>query len=159
MIRTGIGYDSHRFSGKKGLVLGGVFIPEAPGLEGHSDADVVIHALIDALLGAAGAGNIGRLFPDDDPRYKGIASSVLLEKTMEVLAPARVIQNIDVIILAEEPRIEPYSAAMQKKLAALCGIMPEQVSVKGKSNEGMGFVGRREGIASFVSVLIRGEEI
>jgi len=159
MIRTGIGYDSHRFSGKEGLVLGGVFIPEAPGLEGHSDADVVIHALIDALLGAAGAGNIGRLFPDDDPRYKGIASSVLLEKTMEVLAPARVIQNIDVIILAEEPRIEPLSAAMQEKLAALCGIMPEQVSVKGKSNEGMGFVGRREGIASFVSVLIRGEEI
>lgn len=154
MIRTGLGYDSHRFTEGDGVFLGGVFIPFHKALEGHSDADAVLHALIDALLGAAGRGDIGGNFPDTDPEYAGIRSTILLEKAMEMIAPPWTVENIDLVILAEEPKIASYVQEMRGRIASLCGVSSSQVSVKGKTNEGMGFIGRGEGIAVLATVLI-----
>jgi 2-C-methyl-D-erythritol 2,4-cyclodiphosphate synthase len=147
--RCGIGYDSHRFGGEGPLVLGGVEIPGERALEGHSDADVVAHAVTDAVLGAAGLGDIGEHFPDDEPRHAGADSIALLAEALEaVAAPGWRVVNVDVSVLAERPHLGPFKAPMAKRLAGALGIEPAAVNVKAKSNEGMGFVGRGEGIAA-----------
>jgi 2-C-methyl-D-erythritol 2,4-cyclodiphosphate synthase len=148
MIRVGIGYDSHRFVEGRPLVLGGVTIPYQTGLAGHSDADAVAHALTDAILGAAAAGDIGRLFPDTDPRWKG-ADSLELLRTAHELVRSRgySLQQADLTIIAEQPRLAPHLGEMAARLASRLGASPETVSLKAKTNEGMGFIGRGEGIA------------
>lgn len=147
MTRFGIGYDSHRWVVKRPLILGGVRIPFPKGLAGHSDADAVLHAVIDALLGAAALGDIGALFPDSDPRWKGADSLVLLAQARRRLPPRFSVCNVDVTLLAEAPRLGPYKNRMRAKMARVLGIPVERVSVKAKTNEGMGFVGRGEGVA------------
>jgi 2-C-methyl-D-erythritol 2,4-cyclodiphosphate synthase len=148
-VRVGVGYDSHRASGARPLVLGGVTIPGAPGLQGHSDADVATHALIDALLGAASLGDIGTHFPDDDPRFEGVDSVSLLERTAGLVAGAGWrVANVDVTVICEQPRLAPFVDEMRPRLGAALGIEASAVGVKGKSNEGMGFIGRGEGIAA-----------
>lgn len=149
MTRTGIGYDSHRFAPGRRLVLGGVTIPHPEGLAGHSDADVVAHALTDAVLGAAGAGSIGGLFPDSDPRWKDADSMVLLREAYAVVrARGFTFVHCDITVIAEAPRIGPHAGEMATRIAASLGASPDDVNVKGKTNEGMGFIGRREGMAA-----------
>jgi 2-C-methyl-D-erythritol 2,4-cyclodiphosphate synthase len=149
-MRVGLGYDSHRFSASRSLVLGGIQIPDAPGLAGHSDGDAVLHALIDALLGAASLGSIGERFPDDDPTYAGADSAHLLMTAMGWLAEAGCqVANADITVITEQPRIRPYARAMEQRIGELLGIGAAGVSVKGKSNEGMGWIGRGEGLAVF----------
>jgi 2-C-methyl-D-erythritol 2,4-cyclodiphosphate synthase len=148
MIRVGIGYDSHRFIEGRPLVLGGTAVPHSRGLAGHSDADAVVHALIDAMLGAAGAGDIGRHFPDRDPRWKDADSMALLSTTAELVrGQGYAFVQADVTIIAEAPRLSPHLAAMSAALAERLGSAPGSVSLKAKTNEGMGFIGRGEGIA------------
>jgi 2-C-methyl-D-erythritol 2,4-cyclodiphosphate synthase len=148
MIRVGIGYDSHRFEEGRPLVLGGIRIPHARGLAGHSDADAVAHALIDAILGAAAAGDIGQHFPDTDPKWKGADSMALLHSAHQLVRErGYVLAQADLTIIAEQPQLSPHLAAMAAKLAERLGAPPGSVSVKAKTNEGMGFVGRDEGIA------------
>jgi 2-C-methyl-D-erythritol 2,4-cyclodiphosphate synthase len=147
MTRAGFGYDSHRFKKGRKLILGGVEVPHTHGLDGHSDADAVLHAVIDALLGAAGLGDIGTHFPDSDPRYKGADSLKLLAETSRLLGPRRRPLNVDVTVLAEAPKLGPYKNRMRAKIARVLGVPVDAVGVKAKTNEGMGFVGRREGIA------------
>ena len=148
MIRVGIGYDSHRFVEGRPLVLGGTAVPHPRGLAGHSDADAVVHALIDALLGAAGAGDIGRHFPDRDPQWKDANSMELLRTTAELIrGQGYAFVQADVTIIAEAPRLSPHLAAMTAALAERLGSPPGSVSLKAKTHEGMGFIGRGEGIA------------
>jgi 2-C-methyl-D-erythritol 2,4-cyclodiphosphate synthase len=147
--RVGIGYDTHRFSGVRSLVLGGVEIPGSPGLHGFSDSDVLAHAVIDAVLGAAAMGDIGRHFPDTDPRYEGADSIELLrEVTARVGGEGWRVGNVDATVICEEPRLAPFAAEMAERLGGALGVPGDRVSVKGTSNEGMGFVGRGEGIAA-----------
>jgi 2-C-methyl-D-erythritol 2,4-cyclodiphosphate synthase len=147
--RVGIGYDTHRFSGVRTLLLGGVEIPGSPGLHGYSDSDVLAHAVIDAVLGAVALGDIGRHFPDTDPRYEGADSIALLRETAALVSGEgwRVV-NVDSTVICEEPRIAPHAAAMAERLAGALGVETGRVSVKGTTNEGMGFLGRGEGIAA-----------
>jgi 2-C-methyl-D-erythritol 2,4-cyclodiphosphate synthase len=148
MIRVGIGYDSHRFVEGRPLVLGGVTIPYERGLQGHSDADAVAHALIDAMLGAAAAGNIGQLFPDDDPRWKDADSMQLLSSAHSLLKDRGfALAQADLTIITEQPRLSTHLPAMVASLTRRLGAQPGAVSLKAKSNEGMGFIGRGEGIA------------
>jgi 2-C-methyl-D-erythritol 2,4-cyclodiphosphate synthase len=149
MMRTGIGYDSHRFVEGRPLVLGGQTIPHSHGLTGHSDADAVAHALTDAVLGAAAAGDIGTHFPDTDPRWRGANSIGLLRAACAIVAARgyRVAQA-DVVVILERPRLAPHIPAMRAALAAALGLTVDEVSVKAKTNEGMGFIGRGEGIAT-----------
>ena len=148
MIRVGIGYDSHRFGEGSAVVLGGVSIPHSHRLTGHSDADAVAHALIDAILGACGAGDIGRLFPDTDPANKDADSMVLLaEAAAHIRASGWAMVQCDVTVLAEEPKLAHHVDAMQRKIAGVLHVDTNAVSIKAKTNEGMGFVGRGEGIA------------
>lgn len=149
MSRTGIGYDSHRLVEGRPLVLGGQTIPHTHGLAGHSDADAVAHAVTDAILGAAAAGDIGTHFPDTDPRWKGADSIALLRAAAGVVGQRgyRVAQ-VDVTVILERPRLGPHIPAMRGALATALGLGVEAVSVKAKTNEGMGFVGRGEGIAT-----------
>jgi 2-C-methyl-D-erythritol 2,4-cyclodiphosphate synthase len=154
-MRVGLGYDSHRFAPGRPLVLGGVTIPHSQGLAGHSDADVVTHALIDALLGAAGTGDIGRRFPDSDPQWKDADSVRLLNRAyLEVVAAQLSLVNADIVVIAEEPKIAPYIDQMRERLAGALVTGPSAVSVKGKTNEGMGFVGRGEGIVAIAVVVL-----
>ena len=147
-FRVGIGYDSHRFDPDRPLVLGGVHFPDAPGLAGHSDADAVAHALIDALLGAACLGDIGTHFPPGEDEWRDADSMELLSRALTLLYDAGWrVGNVDVTVMCEHPRIGPRAAEMRAGLATRMGIAPESVSVKGKSNEGMGWIGRGEGIA------------
>lgn len=147
-IRVGIGYDSHRFGADRPLVLGGVRFPGAPGLEGFSDADAVAHAVIDALLGAACLGDIGTHFPPGEEEWRGADSMELLSRAVALLHGAGWrVGNVDVTVICERPRIGPRAAEMRGCLAGRMGIAPGSVSVKGKSNEGMGWIGRGEGIA------------
>jgi 2-C-methyl-D-erythritol 2,4-cyclodiphosphate synthase len=154
-MRIGHGYDSHRFDPHRPLILGGITIPNAPGLAGHSDADAVAHAVTDALLGAAALGDIGRHFPPDDPQWKDADSMRFLDHAVRLLE-RRGYQtvNVDVTVVAERPRIGPHADAMRSRLAEAIGINPENVSVKGKSNEGLGWIGREEGLAVFAVALI-----
>ena len=154
-MRVGTGYDSHRFSASRPLVLGGINIPDAPGLAGHSDGDAVLHALIDALFGAASLGSIGERFPDDDPDYAGADSSVLLEKAMHLLSMAGLeVVNADITVIAQLPKIQPHARSMERRIASLLRVDSGAVSVKGKTNEGMGWIGREEGLAVIAAVLI-----
>jgi 2-C-methyl-D-erythritol 2,4-cyclodiphosphate synthase len=151
-MSVGIGYDSHRFAEGRRLVLGGVEIEHARGLAGHSDADVLTHAVIDALLGAAGSGDIGTLFPDDDERWRD-ADSIDLLRTAVGTVSGRVI-NIDATLICEEPRIGPFRAEMERNLAEATSA---RVSVKATSNEGMGWIGRGEGIACMAVASVESE--
>jgi 2-C-methyl-D-erythritol 2,4-cyclodiphosphate synthase len=154
-VRIGIGYDSHRFVEGRKLVLGGVEIPYALGLSGHSDADVVAHALTDAILGAAGLGDIGKMFPDSDPQWQNADSMYLLKKAyLRVVEERLEFVNADITIIAEQPPIAPYADEMCEKLAGALIAGASAVSVKGKTNERMGFIGRGEGIAAIAVALL-----
>jgi 2-C-methyl-D-erythritol 2,4-cyclodiphosphate synthase len=154
--RVGIGYDTHRTSGARTLVLGGVELPGVPGLHGFSDSDVLTHAVIDAVLGAAALGDIGRHFPDTDPRYEGADSIELLrEAVARVAAEGWRVGNVDATVICEEPRISPHAADMAERLAAALGVEAASVSVKGTTNEGMGFLGRGEGIAALAVAMLQ----
>lgn len=148
MIRTGIGYDSHRFGAERPLLLGGVTIPGSPGLVGHSDADAVAHALIDALLGAAALGDIGQHFPDTDPNWRDADSLDLLSRAVAILRQAGwQPEQCDVTVILERPKLGPHAGDIRQRLAAVLGVGLGAVSVKAKTNEGMGFIGRGEGVA------------
>lgn len=148
MIRVGIGYDSHRFAAGRRLVLGGVVIPYTLGLHGHSDADAVAHAVTDAILGAAGMGDIGRLFPDTDAEWQDADSMVLLaEAHRRVQQVGWTLSQADVTVIAQAPKLAPHVPAMQARMAEVLGVGASAISVKAKTNEGMGFLGRGEGIA------------
>jgi len=149
-MRIGYGYDVHRLVEGKKLIIGGVDIPHSKGLLGHSDADVLVHAIMDALLGAAALGDIGKLFPDTDPQYKGISSLVLLKKVGAVLEENQYnINNIDSTIAAQNPKMAPYIQKMRANIADMLNIDIEKVSVKATTTEGLGFVGKEEGIAAY----------
>lgn len=154
-MRIGHGYDVHRLIEGRPLFLGGIKIPYKKGLEGHSDADVLLHALCDALLGAAGMGDIGQHFPDTDPAYKDIYSIDLLKKTWKIIRPRySQIVNIDSTIFAQAPRISPYADHMKKVIASSLSIIPDIVNIKATTTEGLGYIGRGEGIAATCVVLI-----
>lgn len=154
-MRVGIGYDSHRFASGRRLVLGGVTIAHPLGLEGHSDADAVAHAATDAVLGAAGAGDIGTHFPPSDERWKDADSIALLRAAAAIIAEDNYqVVNLDVTVVCEAPRVGPYVERMRERLAGALGIAPRLVSVKGKTNEGMGWIGRGEGIAAIAVALV-----
>lgn len=148
-MRIGTGYDVHRLGPGRRLVIGGVDIPYELGLIGHSDADVLLHAVMDALLGAAALGDIGKHFPDTDDRYKGISSLKLLEHVGELLSEnGYIIENIDATIIAQDPKMRPYIDEMISNIAKTLGIEDSQVNVKATTEEGLGFTGRGEGISS-----------
>jgi 2-C-methyl-D-erythritol 2,4-cyclodiphosphate synthase len=154
-MRIGHGYDSHRFIPGRPLVLGGIEIPFDRGLVGHSDADAVAHAVIDALLGAAALGDIGSHFPPSDPRWENADSIRLLHAVVRLLEGENYqVVNVDVTIIAEKPPIGPYAGAMRSRVAEAIGISPKNVSIKGKTNEGMGWIGAEEGIAVQAVALI-----
>lgn len=153
MIRVGLGFDLHPVITDRPLLLGGVKVPADFGLEGHSDADVLAHAIAEALLGALALGDLGRHFPDTDPRYRGISSLLLLRQVVDLVGArgGRVV-NVDATVLAEAPRLAPFLPEMAKRLADAMGLPVESISVKAKSPEGLGLLGRREGIAAMAVV-------
>ncbi len=154
-MRIGHGYDVHRLTENRKLVLGGVEIPYFKGLLGHSDADVLSHAIADSLLGAAALGDIGQLFPDTDPRYEGVDSLVLLKKTVLAVREAGWrIGNIDATVVAQAPKLKPFIPSMRENLAGACGVDVSQVSVKATTEEGLGFTGGGEGIAAHAVCLL-----
>lgn len=154
-MRVGIGHDTHRLAPGRSLVLGGVVIPHSRGLVGHSDADVVLHAVTDALLGAAGLGDIGDTYPDTDPAYQDVASSRFVRETVERLQRAgwRIV-NLDVIIFAQEPKLGPVKGEIRRQVAHLVGLSEQAVNVKAKTGEGVGVIGRSEAIGCQAIVLI-----
>lgn len=154
--RVGLGLDAHAFQAGRRLVLGGVEIPYELGLAGHSDADVLTHALMDALLGAAGERDIGVQFPDTDPAYRDISSLVLLERVMGLLGDKGLeVVNVDCVLVAQKPRLSPYLEEMRSCLAPLLGVEESRVGVKATTTEGMGFTGRGEGIAAMATALLQ----
>jgi 2-C-methyl-D-erythritol 2,4-cyclodiphosphate synthase len=157
-VATGIGWDSHRLVEGRPLILGGVTIPSERGLAGHSDADVLAHAVIDALLGAAGLGDIGEHFPDTDPQWAGADSIELLRVVVALVGDAgHPVANVDTTVLMERPKLGPHRAEIRASLAAALGIPVQRVNVKASTGEGMGFVGRGEGVAALaVATLARG---
>ena len=156
-MRIGFGYDSHRFADGRRLVLGGVEFPGERGLDGHSDADALLHAVADALLGAAALGDIGSHFPDDDPRWKGADSAKLLETVVaEVSAAGYRVVNVDATVVCERPKLRPKIDAIRARIAALLGVDVSSVSVKGKTNERMDDTGAGVGLAAHAVVLIDG---
>jgi 2-C-methyl-D-erythritol 2,4-cyclodiphosphate synthase len=153
--RAGIGYDTHRTSAVRTLVLGGVELPGVPGLHGFSDSDVLVHAVIDAVLGAAALGDIGRHFPDTDPSFENADSIVLLGEAVALAkAEGWRVANVDATVICDEPRIAPHAAEMEARLAGALSVDPGRVSVKGTTNEGMGFIGRGEGIATVAVAML-----
>jgi 2-C-methyl-D-erythritol 2,4-cyclodiphosphate synthase len=153
MFLSGIGYDVHRLVPGRRLVLGGIEIPHSHGLEGHSDADVVTHAISDALLGAAGDRDIGHHFPNSDPSIKGINSQEILKRVQMILIGKQLaIVNIDCSVIAEEPKLSSHTSAMRARLSATLGIPVERIGIKATTNEGLGFIGRREGIVAIAVV-------
>jgi 2-C-methyl-D-erythritol 4-phosphate cytidylyltransferase/2-C-methyl-D-erythritol 2,4-cyclodiphosphate synthase len=154
--RTGMGFDVHAFAGDGPVILGGITIPHARGLAGHSDADVVLHAITDALLGASGLGDIGEHFPPSDPKWKGVSSDLFLSHAAELLrARGAIIDHVDCTIIAEEPKVGPHRTAMRTRIAGIIGLSTDRVSVKATTTEGLGFAGRREGIAAQAVASIR----
>lgn len=152
-IRTGFGYDVHKFSEKRKLILGGVEIPHSKGLEGHSDADVLLHAVCDAILGAAGFKDIGNQFPNTDPEFKDISSLILLQKSYNLIKESGwKVSNIDCVIILEEPKISKYADEMKKNISEI--IETDAVSIKATTSETVGFVGRKEGCVAYCSALI-----
>jgi 2-C-methyl-D-erythritol 2,4-cyclodiphosphate synthase len=158
-FRIGLGYDVHPLAKGRPLILGGIEIPFPLGLTGHSDADVLSHALGDALLGAVSLGDLGRHFPDSDPQYKGISSLNLLEKIYFLIQKTGyTVGNVDATIVAQAPKVAPYIEKMQKALATVLHVPPDQISLKATTTEGLGFAGRQEGIAAYaVALLVRAE--
>lgn len=155
MIRIGIGYDVHQLVEGYRCILGGVEIPHERGLKGYSDADVLLHAICDALLGAAGEGDLGRHFPEGDPRWKGISSLHLLEEVASILLQKGFsVINIDTVIIAERPKIAPHVEPMKENISRRLSITPADVSIKATTNEKIGFIGRGEGIAAQAVCLI-----
>jgi len=155
-IRVGTGYDVHAFAAGRPLVLGGVTIPHERGLQGHSDADVLSHAIGDAILGAAALGDIGIHFPDTDARYRGISSLVLLQRIIDALAESGyTVTNVDATVVAERPKLSPYVSKMRSRIGEALGIPEDRVSIKATTSERLGFTGREEGIAAHAVVLIR----
>lgn len=155
-MRVGMGYDVHRLAPGRKLIIGGVEIPHVLGLLGHSDADVLIHAIMDALLGAAGLGDIGKHFPDTDEQYKGISSITLLEKVGALIEKEMyVISNIDATIIAQKPKMRPYIETMEKNIAGALRIDAGQVNIKATTEEGLGFTGTEEGISSQAICLLQ----
>lgn len=156
-LKTGIGYDVHQLAEGLPLWLGGVKVPHTKGLVGHSDADVLIHAICDALLGAAALGDIGKHFPDNDPAYKGIDSKILLRKVCELLKEkGYTLGNVDAILCMQKPKVAPYIQAMRETLATVMQTDVDTVSVKATTTEHLGFEGREEGISAIANVLIVG---
>ncbi len=148
-MTSGIGYDLHRLAGGRKLVLGGIEVPFDKGPVGHSDGDVLTHAICDALLGAAGAGDIGTLFPDTDPQWKGVSSLIFLERIGKVLTQRELhIGHIDAVIVTEKPKLAPHFPAMREALAKALDIKPQQINLKAKTNEGVDAIGRGEAIAA-----------
>ena len=157
-MRVGIGYDSHRFVAGRPLILGGLTIPHTQGLAGHSDADAVAHALTDAILGAAGAGNIGQLFPDTDPQWKDADSMELLRTAHELVRGRGFrLAQADCSIITERPKLGPHLGAMAASLAERVGLSAGAINVKAKTNEGMGFIGRGEGLAVIAVALLEAD--
>jgi len=153
LFRIGFGYDAHRLVQGRPLILGGVEIPHRVGLEGHSDADVLIHAVIDALIGALGMGDIGRHFPDMDPAYKGISSlSMLEEVTGWIKRDGFQLNNLDATVVAETPKLAPHIPAMERKIAEMLEVPSDQINIKATTTEGMGFCGKGEGIEAYAVV-------
>ena len=159
MFRIGFGYDVHRLTENRPLILGGVHVPHTFGLDGHSDADVLIHAVMDAVLGALGKGDIGRHFPDTDPKYKGISSMTLLKAVADLARADRFrLNNLDVTVVAQVPRLAPYLPEMRENLAKVFETQVDRVNIKATTSEGLGFCGKREGMEAFAVVsLIQGE--
>lgn len=158
-IRVGFGYDVHAFAEGRALWLGGVQIPHTAGLLGHSDADVLIHAIADALLGAANLGDIGYHFPDTAAEYKGIDSKILLARTMGLIREAGYeLGNIDATVAAERPKLNPHIPAMKQTLAQVMKVSEEDISIKATTTEKLGFTGRQEGMAAYATVLIQRKE-
>ena len=154
-MRIGHGYDVHRLKEGRKLILGGVEIPWEKGLDGHSDADVLLHAVMDALLGAAVLGDIGRWFPDTDPQYRGISSMVLLEKVAELLrARGYRVGNVDVTVIAQRPKLLPHIPKMRENLSRVLKVGPERVNIKATTEEGLGFTGTGEGMAAHAVCLL-----
>jgi 2-C-methyl-D-erythritol 2,4-cyclodiphosphate synthase len=154
-LRVGIGVDAHAFSEEAALVLGGVEFPGEPGLAGHSDGDVVAHALVDAVLGAAGLGDIGSFFPSDEPEWEGASSLLFLERAMAAVWEAGYeLVNADCVLVGERPRIAAVRREMEKRLAGALGVAPEQVSVRATTTDGLGFTGRGEGLAAQAVALL-----
>jgi 2-C-methyl-D-erythritol 2,4-cyclodiphosphate synthase len=149
MVHVGIGYDVHALVAGRKLILGGVDIPHAKGLDGHSDADALMHAICDAILGALGEADIGHFFPNTDPRWKNAPSKVFLEEAArQVVKRGGKIVNVDATVIAQAPKIFPHIAAMKKNLATVLGVPEKKIGVKATTNEGLGFAGREEGIAA-----------
>ncbi len=154
---VGFGYDVHRFAPDRKFILGGVEIPFEQGLLGHSDADVLSHAVIDALFGAAGLGDIGVHFPDTEERYRGISSLLLLEKAVKLLKEnGYMVINIDSTVVCNKPKISPYAEKIRDNIADVIGIAPERVSIKAKTEEGLGFTGTGEGVKAYAVAMIKG---
>lgn len=154
--RTGTGFDVHGFVGEGPVMLGGIAIPHSRGFAGHSDADVALHAITDALLGAAALGDIGEHFPPSDPRWKGASSDRFLSHAVDLLrARGAIIDHVDCTIIAEEPKVGPHRAAMREQIARIAGLRPDQVSIKATTTDGLGFAGRREGVAAQAIANIR----
>jgi 2-C-methyl-D-erythritol 2,4-cyclodiphosphate synthase len=150
MFRIGFGYDAHRLIKGRPLIIGGVSVPYELGLEGHSDADVLIHSLMDAILGALGKGDIGMHFPDSDPAYKGIDSTLLLKKVMELVSnEGYIINNTDNTIVAQRPKLAPHIQNMRDRLTRFLEVPADRINIKATTTEGMGFCGRGEGIAAY----------
>jgi 2-C-methyl-D-erythritol 4-phosphate cytidylyltransferase/2-C-methyl-D-erythritol 2,4-cyclodiphosphate synthase len=154
--RTGMGFDVHAFAGEGPIMLGGIEVPHSRGLAGHSDADVVLHAITDALLGAAGLGDIGQHFPPSDERWRGAASSIFLAHAVKLLrSRGAMVDHVDCTVIAEAPKVGPHREAMRSRIAEILGLSVDQVSIKATTTEGLGFTGRREGIAAQAIASIR----
>lgn len=154
-MRIGIGFDIHRLAEGRSLLLGGVKIPHAKGLLGHSDGDVLLHALCDALLGAAGAGDIGSYFPDTDPKWKGVSSAQFVDKAMELVSRRSLrVANVDAVIVTEEPKLSPHRSAIQRSVAQILRVKDDRVNVKAKTMEKLGPIGEGEAMAATVVVLL-----
>jgi 2-C-methyl-D-erythritol 2,4-cyclodiphosphate synthase len=155
MIRIGFGFDTHKLEEGRSFTLGGIEIPHSRGAVGHSDADVLIHAICDALLGAAGLKDIGTQFPDTDPAFKGIDSKILLERTLGLItAKGFSINNIDSTVVLQQPKIATYISSMVDCLSGIMNIDPSQLSIKAKTSEKLGFIGREEGVSAYAVVLL-----
>ena len=155
-MRIGFGYDVHRLVPGRKLILGGVQIPHEKGLEGHSDADVLLHALCDGILGAMGEGDIGKHFPNTDPRFRGISSLDLLKTVASMMARQKWhVENLDTTVVAEQPMIGPYIPQMAEKIAAILEMPSSRVNIKATTSEGLGFIGEKKGIVAYAVVLLK----
>ena len=157
-MRVGFGFDIHRLVEGRSLLLGGVKIPSVKGLLGHSDGDVLLHALCDALLGAVGAGDIGSYFPDSDPKWKGVSSQVFLEKAVELASRKSLrVENVDAVIITEEPKLAPHRNAIQRSISQMLHVKDDRINVKAKTMEKLGPIGEGEAMAAYVVVLLEKE--